>query len=99
MKFVVLVAVPPGVVTEIGPVVAPAGTLAFTLIEDLNTNPVPVTPLNFTTADAVKFVPLTVTIVPAGPEVGEKLVIVGVGPPPEGTVKFVVARDRCLRGP
>ena len=88
VKFVELVPVPPAVVTEIGPVVAPAGTAAFTLMADLNKNPVPVTPLNFTTDDGVKFVPLTVTSVPTTPEVGEKLVIVGIDPP-EDTVKFV----------
>jgi len=32
MKFVVLVAVPPGVVIEIGPVVAPVGTVAVSLL-------------------------------------------------------------------
>ena len=67
MKFVVLVAVPEVVVTEIGPVVAPVGTLAFTLVADTNTNPVPMTPLNSTTDDALKFVPLITTIVPARP--------------------------------
>ncbi len=79
MKFVALVPVPEAVVTEIGPVVAPAGTLAFTLVGDTNTNPVPVSPLNWTSADAVKFVPVIVTSVPTGPEVGVKLVIVGRG--------------------
>lgn len=84
-KFVALVPVPSVVVTEIGPVVAPAGTFAFTLVGDLYTKLVPVTPLNFTTADVVKFVPLTVMSVPTGPDVGEKLVIVGAGPDPEVT--------------
>ena len=97
VKFVALVPVPEVVVTEIGPVVAPAGTLAFTLVADLNTNPVPVTPLNFTTADAVKFVPLIVTSVPTAPEVGVKLVIVGRGP--EVTVKEVAESAGSTRGP
>ncbi len=44
-------------------------------------------PLNWTSADAVKFVPVIVTSVPTGPEVGVKLVIVGRDP--EVTVKFV----------
>ena len=39
VKFVALVAVP-AVVEQIGPVVAPAGTIAFTLMADLNMNPV-----------------------------------------------------------
>ena len=35
------------------------------------------TPLNVTAVAPVKFVPLIVTLVPTGPLVGEKLVIVG----------------------
>ena len=35
------------------------------------------TPLNITTVAPVKFVPLIVTLVPTGPLVGVKLVIVG----------------------
>ena len=34
-------------------------------------------PLNFTDVAPVKFVPLMVTLVPTGPLVGEKLVMVG----------------------
>ena len=77
VKFVALVPVPELVVTEIGPVVAAAGTVALTSVGETNTKPVPVEPLNFTTAEAVKFVPRIETTVPAGPEVGVKLVIVG----------------------
>jgi hypothetical protein len=51
--MVLLVAVPAGVVTEMGPLVAPAGTLATTW-------------------------PVMVTMVPAGPDVGVKLLICGV---------------------
>ena len=79
MKLVLLVAVPEVVVTEIGPVVAPVGTLAFTLVADTNTNPVPMTPLNLTVDVFVKFVPLITTSVPTGPEVGERVVTVGAG--------------------
>ena len=37
------------------------------------------TPLNVTAVAPVKFVPLSVTLVPTGPLVGVKLVIVGAG--------------------
>ena len=37
------------------------------------------TPLNVTAVAPVKFVPLIVTLVPTGPLVGVKLVIVGAG--------------------
>ena len=37
------------------------------------------TPLNATAVAPVKFVPLIVTLVPTGPLVGAKLVIVGAG--------------------
>jgi hypothetical protein len=80
VKDVELVAVPAEVVTEIGPVVAPIGTLAFTMVAELITTALAVTPLNFTTAPEMKLVPLIVTTVPTAPEVGEKLVIVGVVP-------------------
>ena len=44
-----------------------------------------VAPLNVTAVAPVKFVPLIVTLVPAGPLVGVKLAI--VGPPPTTPVK------------
>ena len=40
---------------------------------------VALTPLNVTALAPVKFVPLIVTLVPTGPLVGAKLVIVGAG--------------------
>ena len=79
MKFVALVAVPPGVVTVILPVVAPEGTVAVILVEVLTVN-VAATPLNLTEEASLKVLPLIVTLVPARPEVGEKLVIWSAGP-------------------
>ena len=76
MKLVVLVAVPPRAVTEIRPVVAPAGTVAVILVEDLTTKDA-VTLLKRTTVAPVKFVPVIVTEVPTRPEVGENEVMVG----------------------
>jgi len=78
-KFVELVPVSPPVETEIGPVVAPVGTVAITrVVEALVT--VPCTPLNKTVLLAIvepKFDPLIVTDVPTMPLPGLKLVIAG----------------------
>src|SRR5205807_1025064 len=71
-----LVAVPPGVVTLSGPVVAPAGTVAWIAVAEVTVK-VALTPLNVTEVAPLKFVPLIVTLVPTGPLVGEKLAIVG----------------------
>src|SRR6266540_3616415 len=76
VKLVVLVAVPPRAVTEIRPVVAPAGTVAVILVEELTTKDA-VTLLKRTTVAPVKFVPVIVTEVPTRPEVGENEVMVG----------------------
>jgi hypothetical protein len=76
VKLLALVAVPPGVVTLIGPVVAPVGTVACIAVAELTTK-LALTPLQVTAVAPVKFVPLIVTLVPTGPLVGVKLVIVG----------------------
>src|SRR5438067_1988342 len=76
VKALLLVAVPSGVVTLTGPVVAPAGTAAEICVAEFTVK-VAVVPLNFTEVAPVKFVPLIVTLVPTVPLVGEKLVIVG----------------------
>ncbi len=70
------VAVPPGVVTEIVPLVAPLGTVVEMWLASV-TEKVAVVPLNFTPVAPVKFVPVSVTLVPTCPLAGEKLVIVG----------------------
>ena len=69
----------PATVTTTGPVVAPAGTGA-TMLVLLQLLGVAVVPLNVTVLVpwvAPKFDPLMVTDVPIGPEVGERLVILG----------------------
>jgi hypothetical protein len=86
VKFVELVAVPLGVVTEIGPVVAPVGTVALIRVA-FCTEKVAETPLKRTAVAPVKFVPLILTEVPTGPLVGLNDVIVGA--PVAVTVKFV----------
>jgi hypothetical protein len=86
VKAVALVAVPPGVVTAIGPVVARAGTVAVILVSE-TTMKVARVPLNLTAEAPVKPVPMMVTDVPAVPLVGLNDVMVGSG---DGvTVKFV----------
>ena len=77
MKLVLLVAVPPGVVIVIGPVVAPEGTVAVTWLSEFTVKVAEVA-LNFTLVAPVKLVPVRVTTVPTGPLVGLKLVMTGV---------------------
>src|SRR5213594_257714 len=76
-KEPVEVAVPPEVVTEIGPVVALEGTTA--VIEDalFTVKDVAATPLNFTDCTVTKFAPVMVTWLPTRPLVGENPVIEG----------------------
>src|SRR5690242_3868628 len=69
VKRVVVFKGPPGVVTVIGPVVAPAGTVVVIVPEGLTVK-VDATPLNETTVAPVKVVPVIVTAVPTGPKVG-----------------------------
>ena len=76
VKLLVLVAVPPGVATLSGPVVAPAGTVAWIAVAEVTVKAA-LTPLNVTAVAPVKFVPMIVTLYPSGPYVGEKLVIAG----------------------
>jgi hypothetical protein len=86
VKSVALVAVPAGVVTEILPVVAPVGTVAVIWMLELTVNTVAAVPLNATPVAPVKLLPLIVTLVPTGPDPGEKLVI--DGEEPDVTVKL-----------
>src|SRR5205807_793103 len=76
VKLLALLVVPPGVVTLIGPLEAPAGTVAWIAVAELTVKLAPVAP-NCTAVAPVKFVPLIVTLVPVGPLLGAKLVIVG----------------------
>ncbi len=77
VKMPVLVAVPFAVTTRTGPGVAPAGTIAVISVEDTTVNTAAV-PLNVTAFTLMKFVPMIVTEVPTGPEVGENEAMVGV---------------------
>lgn len=74
-----LVTLPATVVTEIGPVVAPLGTVVVIDVDEAVVT-VAVVPLNFTVFFAgvgSKLVPVIVTDVPACALVGAKLLIVG----------------------
>src|SRR5205823_5953666 len=73
---VALVAVPPGVVTARGPVVAAAGSVPWIAVAEVTVK-LALTPLKVTPVAPVKFVPLMVTLAPTNPLVGVKLVIVG----------------------
>ena len=77
VKLVLLVAVPPGVVTVIAPVVAPIGTVAVIDVELEALKPDAAVPLNFTDVAEPRFVPVIVTLVPTGPDPGVKELIDG----------------------
>ena len=76
VKLVALVPVPEGVVTPIGPLVAPAGTVAAIWMSELTVKAAEV-PLKVTDVAPVKLEPAIVTPVPIGPLVGVKPVITG----------------------
>jgi hypothetical protein len=78
VKFAPLLATPPTVTTTF-PVVAPVGT-GTTMLVALQLVGVPAVPLNFTVlvpCVAPKLVPVIVTEVPTGPDVGLRLVMLG----------------------
>src|SRR5207249_4139545 len=77
VKLLALVAVPPGVVTLIWPLVAPLGTVAAIEVAEVTVKVTALVPLNRTSEAPVKFVPVIVTLVVTGPLAGVKLVIVG----------------------
>jgi hypothetical protein len=86
VKFDAVVTVTPLTVTEIGPLVAPAGTVTVSVVEVAPVT-VATTPLNRTVLLAnvvLKLVPVMVTVAPTAPLVGVKPDMVGV----PGTVKI-----------
>jgi hypothetical protein len=78
VKAIALVPVPPLVVTAIGPVVAPLGTVALIAVSEATENVGAVTPLKVTLLTPVKSVPTIDTLVPTAPLVGVNDEIVGV---------------------
>lgn len=84
-KFTELVAVPPGVVTAIGPVVAAGGTVAVIWVSELKMNAAE-TPSKVTEVAPVNPVPSITTLVPTGPLAGaNEMIVTGDGV----TSKFV----------
>lgn len=79
VKLVALVAVPPGVVTAIVPVVAPVGTVAVIVVAFVALKVVAAVPLKLTAVTPVKLVPVSVTVEPIPLLVGVNEVIVGTG--------------------
>lgn len=79
VKAVVLVPVPPLVVTAIGPLVAPPGTVALIEASEATENVAAVVPLKVTLVAPVKPEPTIDTLVPTAPLVGVNDEIVGVG--------------------
>ena len=71
VKLAAVVAVPAGVVTATGPLVAPAGTVAV-ICMSLFTMKVAATPLKLTAVAPAKPVPLRITLLSGAPEVGRK---------------------------
>jgi hypothetical protein len=102
VKLVELVPVPCDVVTLIGPVLTPVGTLAVICVSEFTVKLAPptLTPLNATIDVPVKWLPVIVTVVYCGPLVGLKELIVGAPvvttekelPPLQPTPKAVVAQ-------
>jgi hypothetical protein len=72
-----VVAVPPEVVTEIGPLVAPLGTVAVICVSLATLYAAAWVPLNLTLDAPVNPPPVIVTLVPGGPDPGLKPLIDG----------------------
>jgi hypothetical protein len=89
---VLVVLVPPEVVTVRFTVPEPAGEVAVSEVIELSVTFVAAVPPKLTVAPVTKFVPVTVTVVPpaAGPEVGLRELTVGVE---------VLADDASMRAP
>src|SRR5256885_2316201 len=78
---------PKELVKLIGPVVGPLGPLALNCVSEMAHIVVAGVPLNLTAVAPVKFVPVSVTVQPVDPLVGENELIVGA--PPDSTVNGV----------
>ncbi len=92
LKLPALGALPVGVVTVIGPLVAPDGTFAVIWVA-LLTVKLAFAPLNATVVAPVKLVPVIVTLVPLGPLVGVKPPTVGGAGAAKPRAQLLVAFD------
>src|SRR6266851_4890878 len=80
VKFMGLVAIPPGVITDTWPVEAAAGTVAVIWLAELITK-FAGTPLKRTEVAPASLKPVMVTLVPTGPLAGEMRLIIGGASP------------------
>jgi hypothetical protein len=87
VKLVADAVEPKELVSVIGPLVAPLGTLALNCVSEMAHIVVAGVPLKLTAVVPVKFVPVRVTVQPVDPLVGENELIVGA--PPDSTVNGV----------
>ena len=79
LRLVTLVPLPPGVVTVIGPEVAPAGTRAVIRVSEITVNTVAGVRSKATARAPEKPVPVTVTRSPTAADAGRKPATVGAG--------------------
>lgn len=79
VRLAALVAVPPGVVTEIFPVVAPGGTVSVMEVGLWTERVATLVELTLAAVAPDRFVPVTVMTVPIPELVGVRLLMVGVG--------------------
>lgn len=96
VKLPVLTPVPLPVVTEIAPVMAALGTVAVIWVSLTTVKEEAATPAKLTPVAPEKPVPVMVTIVPAGPETGLKLLIVGPPLPAAGVTLAHVVPTRIV---
>jgi len=99
VKVALLLAVPPGVVTLIFPVVAPAGTTAWISLSDFTRKELEGTPLKATVVAPLKTFPLMTTVIPTFPLVGvnesicgglRKVKLLELAAVPAGVVTLIV---------
>jgi hypothetical protein len=88
-KFVTLLPVPPDVVILMGECAKPLGTTAVNCVSESIVKLVAAMEPKFTLVAPVNPDPITVTVVPTGPDVGEKEVIEGTGGGPDPIVNTV----------
>ena len=108
-KLLLLVMTPPGVVTLIGPLVAPAGTVTVICVLEFTVKVVAFTPLKLTALAPVKPLPVSVTVFPANPYSGlnpntvkfaalvavppEVVIVMGPVVAPAGTVAVICVSE------
>ena len=78
MNTVGLLAVPPGVLTDIFPVTAPTGTVAVIFVSEFTVKTAAFPTLNVTLVAPVKLTPVIVTVLPTTPLDGAMLTMDGV---------------------